>query len=83
VKKLLPSAFDRTWCVRMYLRSYAGSRLERKSSQPASHAFALAGPGGYLRSNVEYTVERMHITALERRAYVRTQARDLSAHLVL
>jgi hypothetical protein len=29
-----------------------GAAVERRPSQPASHADALAGPGGYLRSTV-------------------------------
>jgi hypothetical protein len=67
--------------------------VERRSSQPASRVVALAGPrspsipamprGSYLWSNVECTVERKNISALERKACVRTQARDLSAHLIL
>jgi hypothetical protein len=67
--------------------------IERRSSQPASHAFVLAGSkspslpamrrGGYLQSNVECTVERKNISAFERMACVQTQTRDLSAHLVL
>jgi hypothetical protein len=67
--------------------------VERRSSQLASCAVAFAGPrspslpamrcGSYLRSNVECTVERKNINAFECVAYVRTQARDLSAHLVL
>jgi hypothetical protein len=57
--------------------------VERRSSQPASRAIALAGPrspslptmrhGSYLRSNVECMFERMH-------QCVRTQACDLSTH---
>jgi hypothetical protein len=67
--------------------------VERRSSQPASRVVALVGSrspslpamrrGGYLRSNVECAVERKNISAFERMACVRTQARDLSAHLVL
>jgi hypothetical protein len=67
--------------------------VECRSSQPASRAVALAGPrspslpamrhGGYLQSNVECIVEHKNISAFERRAYVRTQARDLSTHLIL
>jgi hypothetical protein len=64
------SALDRTWCDRAQLRSNARCRLERRSSQPASHAVALAGPtipllltmrrGSYLRSITGCTIERMH-----------------------
>jgi hypothetical protein len=64
------SALDRTWCDRAQLRSNARSRFERKSSQPASHTVALAGPtitslsamrcGSYLRSIAGCTIERMH-----------------------
>jgi hypothetical protein len=67
--------------------------VERMSSQLASRVVALTGPrspslpamrhGGYLRSNVECTVELKNISAFECMACVRTQARDLSAHLVL
>jgi hypothetical protein len=65
------------------VRSNAGTRFERRSSQPVSHVVALAGPmipallamhrGGYLCSNVECTFEHMY-------QCVRTQARDLLAH---
>jgi hypothetical protein len=69
-KGVTASALDRTWCDRAQLRSNARSRFERKSSQPASHAVALAGPtipsllamchGSYLCSIAECTIERMH-----------------------
>jgi hypothetical protein len=71
------------WCVRTHLRSYARFGLKRRSSQPASHALSLASPSGYLWSNVECTVEHINISVFERMACVRTQARDLSAYLVL
>jgi hypothetical protein len=32
--------------------SHAGVAVERKPSQPVSHAQTLAGPGGYLRSTI-------------------------------
>jgi hypothetical protein len=57
-------------CDRAQLWSNARSRFERRSSQPASHAIALAGPtipsllamccGNYLRSITECTIECMH-----------------------
>jgi hypothetical protein len=64
------SALDHTWCDRAQLRSNARSRFERRSSQPVSHAVALAGPtipslpamcrGSYLRSIARCTIKRMH-----------------------
>jgi hypothetical protein len=81
------SAFERN-CGRTQRHT-----VEHRSSQPAPRAVAVAGPrspslptmrrGGYLRSNVECTVERKNISAFERRACIRTQAHDLSSHLVL
>jgi hypothetical protein len=63
------SALDRTWCDQAQLRSNARSRFERRSSQPASHAVALAGPmipslpamcrGNYLHLIVGGTIEHM------------------------
>jgi hypothetical protein len=60
------SALDRTWCDRAQLQSNARSRFESRSSQPASHAVALAGPkipllpamrrGSYLRSIAGCTI---------------------------
>jgi hypothetical protein len=44
VKKLLPSAFDCTWCVQKHSRLNASLTVEPRPSQPASHAYALAGP---------------------------------------
>jgi hypothetical protein len=43
-KGVTASALDCTWCNRAQLRSNARTRLEHRSSQPASHAVALAGP---------------------------------------
>jgi hypothetical protein len=64
------SAPDRTWCDRAQQRSNPRCRFERRSSQPASHAVALADPtipllpamrrGGYLRSIAGCTIERMY-----------------------
>jgi hypothetical protein len=34
-----------------------GAAVERRPSQPASHADALAGPGGYLQSTVWCTFD--------------------------
>jgi hypothetical protein len=34
-----------------------GATVEHRPSQPASHADALAGPGGYLRSTVYSTFD--------------------------
>jgi hypothetical protein len=69
-KGVTASVLDHTWCDRVQLRSNARTRLERRSSQTASRAVALAGPtipslpaihrGGYLHSNAECTIERMH-----------------------
>jgi hypothetical protein len=36
--KSLPSAFEHTWCVGTHLRLRAGTRLERRSSQPLKPA---------------------------------------------
>jgi hypothetical protein len=67
---VLASALDRIWCNRAQLRSNARSRFERRSSQPASHAVALAGPtipslpairhGSYLHSNAGCSIKHMH-----------------------
>jgi hypothetical protein len=64
------SALDRTWCDRAQLQSNARSRFEHRSSQPASHTVALAGPtipllpamrrGSYLRSIAGYMIKCMH-----------------------
>jgi hypothetical protein len=64
------NVLDRTWCDRAQLQSNARGRFERRSSQPASYAVAVAGPtipslpamrhGSYLRSIAECTTERMH-----------------------
>jgi hypothetical protein len=55
--------------------------VERRSNQPTSHTVALAGPrspslpamrrGGYLRSNVECTIECKNINAFKRMACIR------------
>jgi hypothetical protein len=44
-----------------------GAAVERRPSQPASHADALAGPGGYLRSTVWCTFDYKITGAFERR----------------
>jgi hypothetical protein len=64
------SAFDRTCYDRTHLRLNTKGRFECRSSQLVSHVVALADlmipslpamrRGGYLRSNVECTIERMH-----------------------
>jgi hypothetical protein len=64
------SALDCTWCDRVQLLSNARGRFKRRSSQPASHAVALASPtipllpamcrGSYLCSIAECTIEHMH-----------------------
>jgi hypothetical protein len=69
-KGVTASALERTWCDRVQLRSNARGKFERRSSQPTSHAVALAGPtipslpalrrGSYLRSIVECMIEHMH-----------------------
>jgi hypothetical protein len=70
------SAFERN-CGRTQRHT-----VERKSSQPAPRAVALASPrspslpamrrGGYLRSNMECTVECKNISVFECRAWVQT-----------
>jgi hypothetical protein len=44
VRSTALGAFDRTWCVRTHSRSDARGTVERRPSQPASHAVTLAGP---------------------------------------
>jgi hypothetical protein len=67
---VLASSLERTWCNRVQLRSNTRSRIERKPSQPASYAVALADPmipslptlhhGSYVRSNARITIDRIH-----------------------
>jgi hypothetical protein len=64
------SALNRTWCDQAQLWSNARSKFERRSSQPTSHAVALAGPtiplllamrhGHYLHSIAGCTIEHRH-----------------------
>jgi hypothetical protein len=61
------SVLERTWCDQAQLRSNARSMFERRPSQPASHAVALASPmilllptlrrGIYVRSNTWSTID--------------------------
>jgi hypothetical protein len=83
------SALDRTWCDRAQLRSNARSKFERRSSQPASHTVALAGPMipslPALRRAVicvrsQGVRSNACISAIERMACVRKQPYDLAAH---
>jgi hypothetical protein len=83
------SALDCIWCDRAQLRLNVRSRFEHRSSQPASHAVALAGPmiPSLLACVVAVMCVRTHgarlnacISAIECMACVRTQSFDLAAH---
>jgi hypothetical protein len=84
VKKLLPSAFDRTCCVRTHSWPNAALTVKRRPSQTASHAFDLAGPRSpslpacavvvicgqtwSARSNAETSVHSNALPTFERRS---------------